>query len=182
MDFPNQDELLAQCEQIFTSAGKKISGEAQLELNAEVEEGVKYELAQVSWVDRLSADERCVTIGTTHQECRSITGTIEQVSPSLLVLGCDSFRFLVNPRHIVWLQGLNERASVTNQQPLDQFAFRLWLQHLCESRIESLWFLADGSSVMGVPIRLLADAIDVTTQIQSLTFPLRHICAIRLPR
>jgi len=180
MDFPSPEELLAQCEQIFTSASQKISGESQLELKAEVAESVKYELAQLSWLDRLAVGGPPVTLATTHPDCRIITGTIEQTSPSILVLATDSFRFLINPKHITWLQTTTERVSLANQQPLDQFALRLWLQQLCDSKAERHWFLTDGSAVVGRPVRLFADAVEVATNSHSIIVVLNHICVIRL--
>lgn len=172
-------DYLNELQQILLAANRKMINESQVEDDAEIQETIKYEFAQTSWLDRLPTVGEALTVGTSHPELETVTGQLLFANESAIGLETINTRFLLLNAHITWVKGLRLKASYKRANSLDHYALRLVLSDFVEQQSLDTWYLTGSKSISGKLLRVFNDSVEIAFGEDRITLMLKQVVAVR---
>ena len=169
-------------QKVMQSASDKLLGEQQLDTDAEILENIRFEMSQVSWLDRLPPKGSHMHVTTSHPECESVSGLLILANSTVLVLEDEFNQHVVLNSHIVSVCGLLPKTRGRPKQVLDPFALRLILSQFAEQKISATWLLSGGKVISGILHGLFSDSLLVVAGAIEHTIIQNHLVAIRAPK
>lgn len=180
---PNQHRinagLLPELEQVVQDVKHRLIGEHQLETEAEVRENIRFETAQISWLERIPTTGSIITVATGHPECELVTGALVFANASTIVLSSETHRTIFFNTQILWVSGLLDKTHVSKRRDIDPYALQLLLNQLVDEQSFNTWLFTSGKSLMGRLIRVFCDSVEIKTELQVVTLKLDQVVAVR---
>lgn len=175
-----EPQVITELNRVLCQELDEVGAEQRLDLAYEVIETVRYEQAQISWLDRLRNTTDEIEVQISHTQLPIVSGTLMHFSDPFLILKNSQAQFLINSEFISGVTGLNHLAGAA--QSLDTFNWldNVWFHDLSDRRALGTWYLKGDCVVEGHCLRTGFDAIDVATTSKVFTFPKRAIVSSRI--
>lgn len=177
-----ESSLIAELNRVLLQAAEEVESEERLDLAYEVLETVRYEQAQVSWLDRLRNTRNPIEIRLAHSQFPLVAGEMKHIADPFMILENSMFQFLVNYDFVVAIGGLNER---TLTQPIPDsinWLDNVWFHDLADKNLTSTWYLTGDQVIEGICLQTGFDSLDIESNSKVLTIPKRSIVASRAAR
>lgn len=175
-----EPQVITELNRVLCQELDEVGAEQRLDLAYEVIETVRYEQAQISWLDRLRNTTDEIEVQISHTQLPIVSGTLMHFCDPFLILKNSQAQFLINSEFISGVTGLNHLAGAA--QSLDTFNWldNVWFHDLSDRRALGTWYLKGDCVVEGHCLRTGFDAIDVATTSKVFTFPKRAIVSSRI--
>jgi hypothetical protein len=177
-----ESSLIAELNRVLLQAAEEVESEERLDLAYEVLETVRYEQAQVSWLDRLRNTKSSIEIRLAHSQFPLVAGEMRHIADPFMILENSSFQFLVNYEYVVAVCGLNERSLAQPKPDAINWLDNVWFHDLADKNLKSTWFLTGDQVIEGNCLQTGFDSLDIESNSKVLTIPKRSIVAIRTAR
>lgn len=175
-----EPQVITELNRVLCQELDEVGAEQRLDLAYEVIETVRYEQAQISWLDRLRNTTDEIEVQISHTQLPIVSGTLMHFCDPFLILKNSQAQFLINSEFISGVTGLNHLAG--GARSLDTFNWldNVWFHDLSDRRALGTWYLKGDCVVEGHCLRTGFDAIDVATTSKVFTFPKRAIVSSRI--
>lgn len=177
-----ESPLIAELNRVLLQAAEDVESEERLDLAYEVLETVKFEQAQISWLDRLRNTASCIEIRLAHAQIPFIDGKVRHLSDTFLILENPNFQYLVNFDFVFAVAGLNERSLAEPNPDSINWLDNVWFHDLIDKHLTSTWYLTGDQVIDGACLRTGFDSLDIECNSKTLTIPKRSIIASRTVR
>lgn len=177
-----ETSLISELNRVLFQAAEEVASEERLDLAYEVLETIRFEQAQISWIDRLRNTSTTVELRLTHAQLPLAVGEVRHLSDPFIVLENPTTQFLINLKHIVAISGLSELSQNHSSPDVVNFLDNLWFRVLTDSKQTSTWYLVGDQVIEGLCLRTGFDSLDIETNSKIFTIPKRSIVASRTIR
>lgn len=175
-----EPQVITELNRVLCQELDEVGAEQRLDLAYEVIETVRYEQAQISWLDRLRNTTDEIEVQISHTQLPIVSGTLMHFCDPFLILKNSQAQFLINSEFISGVTGLNHLAGAAQSLETFNWLDNVWFHDLSDRRALGTWYLKGDCVVEGHCLRTGFDAIDVATTSKVFTFPKRAIVSSRI--
>jgi hypothetical protein len=174
-----EPSLIAELNRVLFQAAEEVESEERLDLAYEVLETVRYEQAQVSWLDRLRNTSSSIELRLAHGQLPLVVGEVKHLADPFMVLENSTTQFLVNFDFVSAVSGLSELSQKTGAPDVINRLDSVWFHDLADQQLTSTWYLAGDQIVEGTCRRTGFDYLDIEGNSKIFTIPKRSLIASR---
>lgn len=174
-----ESSLISDLNQVLLQAAEAVESEERLDLTYEVLETVRFEQAQISWLDRLRNTAGSVELRLAHAHLSRIAGEVRHLADPFMILDNSTAQFLVNYEYVVAAVGLSDLSQNHSTPDAINWLDNVWFHNLVEHRVTSTWYLMGDYIIEGLCRRTGFDSLDIETNSKIVTIPKQAIVANR---
>lgn len=162
---------------VLSAAHEAIAGDERADLAAQVADTVRFDHAQVSWLDRVRVTGTPVDMTFDHALLALREVRVTHCCPDAVIATNDVHEFLVNPKHLTAVSGLSNLSRMSAHRVHD--CRRSWLFECVDVGYELAVFVRPQQVVRGTCSRVNFDSIDVSLRTGVLTIALQGLVAVQ---
>lgn len=166
-----ESSLFAELNRVLLQAAEEVESEERLDLAYEVLETVRYEQAQVSWLDRLRNTSSPVELRIAHAQLPLVAGRVRHLAEQFMILENSTTQFLVNYEFVLAASGLNELSQKSKSPDVINWLDNVWFHDLADQHLSSSWYLVGDQVIEGACRRTGFDSLDIETSSKVFTIP-----------
>jgi uncharacterized protein YbdZ (MbtH family) len=170
-----ESSIITELNRVLLQAAEEVESEERLDLAYEVLETVRYEQAQVSWLDRLRNTASPVELRVAHAQFPLVTGKVRHLAEQFMILENSTTQFLVNYEFVLAASGLNELSQKSSSPDAINWLDNVWFYDLADQHLSSSWYLVGDQFIEGACRRIGFDSLDIETNSKVFTIPKRSI-------
>jgi len=177
-----ETSLISELNRVLFQAAEEVASEERLDLAYEVLETIRFEQAQISWIDRLRNTSSTVELRQAHAQLPLAVGEVRHLADPFIVLENLTIQFLINLEYTVAISGLSELSQNHSAPDVVNFLDNVWFRELTDNKQVSTWYLVGDQIIEGLCLRTGFDSLDIETNSKIFTIPKRSIVASRTIR
>lgn len=177
-----ETSLISELNRVLFQAAEEVASEKRLDLAYEVLETIRFEQAQISWIDRLRNTSSTVELRLAHAQLPLAVGEVRHLADPFIVLENPTIQFLINIEHTVAISGLSDLSQNHSAPDVVNFLDNVWFRELTDNKQVSTWYLVGDQIIEGLCLRTGFDSLDIETNSKIFTIPKRSIVASRTIR
>lgn len=174
--------LISELNRVLFQAAEEVASEERLDLAYEVLETIRFEQAQISWIDRLRNTSSTVELRLAHAQLPLAVGEVRHLADPFIVLENPTIQFLINIEYTVAISGLSDLSQNHSAPDVVNFLDNVWFRELTDNKQVSTWYLVGDQIIEGLCLRTGFDSLDIETNSKIFTIPKRSIVASRTIR
>jgi hypothetical protein len=177
-----ETSLISELNRVLFQAAEEVASEERLDLAYEVLETIRFEQAQISWIDRLRNTSSTVELRLAHAQLPLAVGEVRHLADPFVVLKNSMTQFLINCKYVVAVSGLSDLSQNHSAPDVVNFLDNVWFRELTDNKQTSTWYLVGDQIIEGLCLRTGFDSLDIETNSKIFTIPKRSIVASRTIR
>jgi hypothetical protein len=171
--------LITELNRVLLQAAEEVESEERLDLAYEVLETVRYEQAQISWLERIRNTASPIELRLSHAELPLVVGEVRHLADPFMILETSTSQFLVNYEFVLAAIGLSELSQKSRAPDVINWLDNVWFHDLADKQSTSTWFLTGYQVIEGICRRTGFDSLDIEANSKIFTIPKRAIVAGR---
>ena len=177
---PSASSVITELNRVLGQALDQVACEQRLDLAYEVMETVRFEHSHISWLDRLRNTSGQIEIRIPHTQLPVVQAKVSHLANPFLILSSSQYQYFVNSDYVTSVLELNVRAIVSINPEESNWLNNVWFHEISDRRALGTWYLNGNQSINGYCLRTGFDAIDIDSNGETFTLPMKAIIAGRI--
>lgn len=173
-------DVLLQCQQLLAQVKQSLAFENQLELEAEISETVRFEMSQISWLQRVPDPGTHLVVATRHKLLESVSGELVHRGSEFLGIDTGRVTVLIRATEVIWVQGLAVGKVNKLDSGFGEVETQILLHELADQQLTVTCCLGYEQSVTGQIKSVFRDSISVSSASIEVTINLGQLVGLKL--